>query len=81
MIPAPRVPSLGPREGYVKQVVRDKLIDHKAYIREHGQDMPEVAEWRWGPTDTDNVGKPRRQAGAGRGGVRQGARSRDRRKR
>jgi xylulose-5-phosphate/fructose-6-phosphate phosphoketolase len=42
-----RVPSLGSRVAYVKQLIRDKLLDHKAYVWEHGQDMPEVREWRW----------------------------------
>jgi len=42
-----RVPKLGPRAAYEKQYVRDKLIDHKHYIREHGEDMPEVRDWRW----------------------------------
>jgi xylulose-5-phosphate/fructose-6-phosphate phosphoketolase len=42
-----RVPSLGARAAYVKQLLRDKLLDHKAYVHEHGQDMPEVREWRW----------------------------------
>ena len=51
-----RVPSLGSRVAYLKQLVRDKLIDHKTYIREHGQDMPEVREWRWSPTERANVG-------------------------
>jgi xylulose-5-phosphate/fructose-6-phosphate phosphoketolase len=38
-----RVPSLGSRAAHVKQLIRDKLIDHKIYIREHGQDMPACA--------------------------------------
>jgi xylulose-5-phosphate/fructose-6-phosphate phosphoketolase len=43
-----RVPGLGPRAAYVKQALRDKLLDHKQYIRKHGDDMPEIKNWRWG---------------------------------
>ena len=43
-----RVPTLGARAAYAKQAIRDKLIDHKHYIRRHGEDMPEVRGWRWG---------------------------------
>ncbi len=42
-----RVPSLGSRAAYAKQYLRDKLLDHKAYIRTHGEDMPEVRDWKW----------------------------------
>jgi xylulose-5-phosphate/fructose-6-phosphate phosphoketolase len=42
-----RVPSLGARAAYVKQWLRDKLVDHERYIREHGEDMPEIREWKW----------------------------------
>ena len=42
-----RVPGLGSRAAYLKQWLRDKLVDHKQYIREHGEDMPEIRDWRW----------------------------------
>jgi xylulose-5-phosphate/fructose-6-phosphate phosphoketolase len=43
-----RVPHLGPRAAYVKQAIRDKLIEHKEYIAKHGEDMPEIRDWKWG---------------------------------
>jgi xylulose-5-phosphate/fructose-6-phosphate phosphoketolase len=42
-----RVPALRARAAYAKQAIRDKLIDHARYIREFGQDMPEIREWAW----------------------------------
>ncbi len=42
-----RVPGLGARAAYAKQIIRNKLIDHKNYIHEHGEDMPEVRNWKW----------------------------------
>ena len=43
-----RVPQLAERAAYAKQAIRDKLYDHKAYIARHGDDMPEIRDWRWG---------------------------------
>ncbi len=42
-----RVPSLGARAAHAKQLIRDKLIDHKNYVHQHGEDMPEVRGWKW----------------------------------
>ena len=43
-----RVPKLGERAAYAKQALRDKLIDHRQYIRRYGDDMPEIKNWTWG---------------------------------
>ena len=42
-----RVPGLAAESGHLLQKLHDKLIDHSLYIREHGEDMPEIAEWQW----------------------------------
>jgi xylulose-5-phosphate/fructose-6-phosphate phosphoketolase len=42
-----RVPSLGSRAAYARQWLRDKLLDHKAYIERYGEDMPEIRDWTW----------------------------------
>jgi xylulose-5-phosphate/fructose-6-phosphate phosphoketolase len=43
-----RVPKLGYHAAYMKQYIRNKQLDHKEYINEYGQDMPEIREWKWG---------------------------------
>jgi xylulose-5-phosphate/fructose-6-phosphate phosphoketolase len=43
-----RLPQLGARAAQVRQVIREKLLAHRAYITAHGEDMPEIRDWRWG---------------------------------
>jgi len=42
-----RVAKLGPSAAYLKQQMRDKLIEHKTYITTYGEDMPEIRNWKW----------------------------------
>ncbi|MGB7375085.1 MAG: phosphoketolase family protein [Rivularia sp. (in: cyanobacteria)] len=42
-----RVPHLRYKAAHVKQMLHNKLIEHKQYVREHGEDMPEIRDWKW----------------------------------
>ncbi len=42
-----RVPKLQRIGAHFQQFLRDKLVEHKEYVREHGDDMPEVKQWVW----------------------------------
>jgi xylulose-5-phosphate/fructose-6-phosphate phosphoketolase len=43
-----RVPSLGTRHAHLRQLMADRLVEHAEYIREHGEDMPAIRDWKWG---------------------------------
>jgi xylulose-5-phosphate/fructose-6-phosphate phosphoketolase len=42
-----RVPRLQRLGAHFKQFLRNKLIEHKQYIRELGDDLPEIRDWKW----------------------------------
>jgi len=42
-----RVPRLCRVGAHFQQFLRDKLIEHKRYIHEYGEDMPEIRDWKW----------------------------------
>jgi len=42
-----RVPRLQRVGAHFQQFLRNKLVEHKQYVHEHGDDMPEVKNWSW----------------------------------
>ncbi|HRP98558.1 MAG TPA: phosphoketolase family protein [Rhodocyclaceae bacterium] len=42
-----RVPKMRARAPHIKQAMRDRLVEHKNYIHLHGEDMPEIRDWKW----------------------------------
>ena len=49
-----RLPQLANKTAYLQQEMKDKLVEHKYYIRENGMDMPEIRGWKWkNPHTTD----------------------------
>jgi xylulose-5-phosphate/fructose-6-phosphate phosphoketolase len=42
------LPQLQSQVAYAQQFVRDKRLEHKQYIAEHGEDLPEIRNWKWG---------------------------------
>ena len=47
-----RLPDLGSKGTYLKQMMQNKLIEHKHYINKHGEDMPEILQWKWNATNS-----------------------------
>ena len=42
-----QLPQLGNRGAFLVQMMKDKLVEHKQYIAEYGQDLPEIRDWKW----------------------------------
>jgi len=42
-----RVATLAGHAAYARQKLRDRLIEHRQYIEQWGEDMPEIRDWRW----------------------------------
>ena len=42
-----RLPQIQDRAAHIQQFIRDKLVEHAAYIRRIGDDLPEIRDWRW----------------------------------
>ena len=49
---AERVPKLAPRAAHIRQAMQNKRIEHKEYVRRHGDDMPEIKDWVWRAAET-----------------------------
>jgi len=46
-----RLPNLGSKGDYLKQQLKDKLIEHKHYVHQYGKDLPEILNWKWKVTE------------------------------
>jgi xylulose-5-phosphate/fructose-6-phosphate phosphoketolase len=44
-----RLPQLGANAAYAKQELQHRLIEHRQFISEHGDDMAEIRDWKWTP--------------------------------
>jgi xylulose-5-phosphate/fructose-6-phosphate phosphoketolase len=42
-----RLPQTGSRGDYLRQKLQDKLVQHRQYIDQFGEDMPEIKNWKW----------------------------------
>jgi xylulose-5-phosphate/fructose-6-phosphate phosphoketolase len=49
-----RLPGHAARAAYLRQELGRKLVEHCRYIAEHGEDLPAIAQWRWGQVDRES---------------------------
>lgn len=48
------LPQLGNRGSILYQMCKDKLVEHKQYIKDYGQDLPEIRSWKWETNEEEN---------------------------
>jgi xylulose-5-phosphate/fructose-6-phosphate phosphoketolase len=58
------LPQLGARTAYIRQALRDKLSEHHEYIRQRGDDMPDVRDWKWPGADAPTRPSGREDTGS-----------------
>jgi xylulose-5-phosphate/fructose-6-phosphate phosphoketolase len=42
-----RMPQLGTNGANLRQMMQDKLVEHKQYVDKYGLDLPEIRNWKW----------------------------------
>lgn len=42
-----QLPQLGDKGAYLKEEMKNKLVEHKMYIDKNGIDLPEILDWKW----------------------------------
>lgn len=42
-----RISRLGEKGAHIQKLLQNKLIEHTKYVRQHGEDMPEIRNWKW----------------------------------
>ena len=63
-----RVPRLRDVGAHARDRLRDQLIEHRQYVRTHGEDLPEIRDWQW--TGASGPGHRRQRAAARARGMR-----------
>ena len=53
-----RVPRLHTVSAHARESLKNKLIEHRQYIRSHGEDMPEITNWQWTATAGPSCTRP-----------------------
>ncbi|MEA5486825.1 MULTISPECIES: phosphoketolase [Pseudanabaena] len=49
-----RLPHLGAEGTDLKQAMQAKLVQHRQYINQNGQDLPEIRNWKWGQNENNS---------------------------